>query len=176
MYHKYFHCNLCRCLYLISAYILFHTFYKYLRVYDTPVPVLGLLGQAFLKRLWSGREGGERCTCWWPLRTMQPLGRCDQRRGRRGVRSLQAAVLVSTLCPWPILRWSHKDLESGQAPKEGTGFTHTWRGSKKSEQLTYPWRGGKCRGPAPAGPGTPKGWVVSVRKKTDRHTHTQTVA
>ena len=28
-----------------------------------------------------------------------------------------------------------------------------------------------CRGPAPAGPGTPKGWVASARKKTDRHTH-----
>ena len=35
------------------------------------------------------------------------------------------------------------------------------------------WRNsGNCRGPAPAGPGIPKGWVASARKKTDRQTHT----
>lgn len=101
MYRKYFHCNLCRRLYLISAYILFHTLYKYWRVYDTPAPVLGLLGQVFFKRLWSGREGGERCTCWWmaSCNYSSPWGDAIGGVEGGGARSLQAAVLASTLCP-----------------------------------------------------------------------------
>lgn len=144
MYRKYFHCNLCRRLYLISAYILFHTLYKYWRVYDTPAPVLGLLGQVFFKRLWSGREGGERCTCWWPLVTTAAPGEMRSEAwkvGLRGVYKLQCWHQPSA--PRPVLRWSYQDLEKSQAPKQGAGFTHTWRGSEQSQRLASPWRGGK---------------------------------
>lgn len=45
------------------------------------------------------------------------------KEGVRGVCKLRCWHQPSA--PRPVLCWSHQDLERGQAPKQGTGFTHT---------------------------------------------------